>query len=323
MITPTEASIVALFVQALLYGLYIATFLHCLRWLIFKDEGWDLRKEVNWPKLFVTLIIFGLSTSQLALALRIMLITLMNDGTSIKNISTAKYSLETITAVIVNGLLVRPNLPSPEQRNEYSPSTITDPSLSSSIVCLILSICSVSGLKGLGALTPSTSQEAFYATILAMNAYAACAIMFTIWNSTKETNDRQDPFRFGLRLVSESGVLSALTTIMLLSTTVLTSNRGMIAQMFTNSINFSMVGIVFNLVLIREARRRATKEVVKPKPALSTIRFNNVAANTISVFSTRHEGSMAFTRPDQSTTDADMEQGSTDNKEKDQTFTAI
>jgi hypothetical protein len=38
-----KASIIGLFVQAILYGLYTASFAYSLRWLLFTDEGWTLK----------------------------------------------------------------------------------------------------------------------------------------------------------------------------------------------------------------------------------------------------------------------------------------
>jgi hypothetical protein len=61
-----------MFVQAMMYGVYLATFAHCLRWLIYQDEGWKLRPRggINWPMLTATIAIFFLSTVDLSLELR-------------------------------------------------------------------------------------------------------------------------------------------------------------------------------------------------------------------------------------------------------------
>ena len=61
-----------MFIQAMMYGVYLATFAHCLRWLIYQDEGWKLRPRegLNWPMLTATISIFILSTADLSLELR-------------------------------------------------------------------------------------------------------------------------------------------------------------------------------------------------------------------------------------------------------------
>ena len=59
----------SLFAQPVLYGIYIATLISCLRWLLFEDEGWELRKKVKWPILTVTLLVWASMTADLAILL--------------------------------------------------------------------------------------------------------------------------------------------------------------------------------------------------------------------------------------------------------------
>ena len=66
-----QTFMIATITQALLYGLYIATLVHCLRWLLFSDEeNWSLRKDVNWRMLIIAVVIFLLSTASLVTALQ-------------------------------------------------------------------------------------------------------------------------------------------------------------------------------------------------------------------------------------------------------------
>jgi hypothetical protein len=57
-------------VQAILTGLYITTFFHCLRWLVFTDEGWRLRKNIDWPILSVTVLVFILTYTSLVIMVK-------------------------------------------------------------------------------------------------------------------------------------------------------------------------------------------------------------------------------------------------------------
>lgn len=45
------------FAGALAFGLYFATFLACLRWLLFADEGWTPRKNIRWLMVAMTVLI--------------------------------------------------------------------------------------------------------------------------------------------------------------------------------------------------------------------------------------------------------------------------
>jgi len=69
--TDEQAGIIAATIQALLYGLYLATLAHCLRWLLFDDDGWSHRnaKDINWRMLIITVVIFLFSTASLFLGL--------------------------------------------------------------------------------------------------------------------------------------------------------------------------------------------------------------------------------------------------------------
>jgi hypothetical protein len=65
-----EILLVALFVQTLFYGLYIASLVHCLRWLIYDDDGWKQRDGINKPLVFIAVLIFAISTANLGITLQ-------------------------------------------------------------------------------------------------------------------------------------------------------------------------------------------------------------------------------------------------------------
>ncbi|KAF9450647.1 hypothetical protein P691DRAFT_623941, partial [Macrolepiota fuliginosa MF-IS2] len=46
------------FTGALAFGLYLATLLTCLRWLLFTDDGLRPRENIRWTILVVTFLIF-------------------------------------------------------------------------------------------------------------------------------------------------------------------------------------------------------------------------------------------------------------------------
>jgi hypothetical protein len=62
----------AMFTLAVLYGFYVATLIHCLRWLAYTNDGWKLRDRVdNKLILITTILIFSLSTVYFVLMLPI------------------------------------------------------------------------------------------------------------------------------------------------------------------------------------------------------------------------------------------------------------
>jgi hypothetical protein len=64
-----DVVLISLFTQAALYGLYVATLIHCLRWLLYTDDGWKQRDGVNRIMLTAAILIFLLSTINLGLLL--------------------------------------------------------------------------------------------------------------------------------------------------------------------------------------------------------------------------------------------------------------
>lgn len=75
---PLHQNVAMVFVDALLYGIYFITLLHCIRWLVFADEGWQLRrkKDIQWTMLLATLLLFSLSLANFALEFWCTILTL-------------------------------------------------------------------------------------------------------------------------------------------------------------------------------------------------------------------------------------------------------
>ncbi|SRR6266550_2666965 len=64
-----EGYIVGITIQAFVTGAYFASFLLCLRWLVFSDNGENLRKRISWPFLIITIIIFAFSLTGFVISL--------------------------------------------------------------------------------------------------------------------------------------------------------------------------------------------------------------------------------------------------------------
>lgn len=65
--------------QAVVTGAYFASFLVCLRWHFFSDDGGTLRKGINWLLLIIAVILFAFI--DLVLFLQITLLVSENRGT--------------------------------------------------------------------------------------------------------------------------------------------------------------------------------------------------------------------------------------------------
>ena len=59
-----------LFAQAIMYGLYVGTSVYCVRWLLFDDKDWKIRKTINWSMLTIGIILSILMTINHLIALQ-------------------------------------------------------------------------------------------------------------------------------------------------------------------------------------------------------------------------------------------------------------
>lgn len=68
----TAAQTVAVFIESVLYGIYLVSLGYCLRALLFDphSHGLQWKKEINFVMLTVTLLLWVVSTLDLALGLR-------------------------------------------------------------------------------------------------------------------------------------------------------------------------------------------------------------------------------------------------------------
>ena len=62
----TEGFVIQGYVQSVMFGLYVATLAHCLRWLLYTDEGWKIRKKINWPMFGAVILVFVFTIADLA-----------------------------------------------------------------------------------------------------------------------------------------------------------------------------------------------------------------------------------------------------------------
>ena len=94
--TPSSQSFfISVVVQAILHGIYVATLLYCLRWLVY-DEKW-CRRKINWPMLITSVVVFLLSTVDLGIRFWALL------GPSMAENETALRDLDDVTSVSVLG----------------------------------------------------------------------------------------------------------------------------------------------------------------------------------------------------------------------------
>jgi hypothetical protein len=76
--------LIALTTQALVTGVYLASFLLSLRWFVFSDDGGKIRKGIKWYLLIITIILFALFLGEFGIFLH--LTVLIAEGRGIGNL---------------------------------------------------------------------------------------------------------------------------------------------------------------------------------------------------------------------------------------------
>ncbi|KAF8887453.1 hypothetical protein CPB84DRAFT_1826903 [Gymnopilus junonius] len=308
MALPPNENVATLFIGALMYGIYFSTLLHCVRWLLFVDEGWKLRRlrEIHWPMLLVTFFLFVFSLTNLALALR----STMNDIMALQTpeimqkvagvpgptwVTLVMCTNANLSSLIADIVLM------------HRCWLVWNKSIKVIVFPAFLWIGGV-GLTGLQAywqvvqsqhildawqpvnetVGPGTILTPYWGSVIILNAYSTGFIIFRIWdvarNSSKfGTSTHQ--LRFVMRVLIESGVLY-LTIAIIHFLVWWTPNSFAISVSSAISVlaiyvqNLPIIGIAFNLILMRTYHRRVDEElsemeVEEERRHTSTLRFHH------------------------------------------------
>ncbi|KAF8342392.1 hypothetical protein F5887DRAFT_1076188 [Amanita rubescens] len=253
-----EVYIVAVILQALLTGAYFATFLMCLRWLVFSDDGVTLRKGINWPLLSIAIIFFTFSVVDLGISAQTMLL-ISEDRSGKANRAVIAYFIEMLTPIITDGVLI------------FRCWIVYNRSWRIAVLPLLLLLYNISSLLMMAYWTSPSSgvaspsflnrqlgiQESYYASTIVINIYATSAIILKIWRNSFSRRLSQ----FAIRIITESGLLYTFTTIATFCVLFLNHDTAFVV---TSAINFPTALIAYNLILIRVAQNRASQEPELP-----------------------------------------------------------
>ncbi|PFH49893.1 hypothetical protein AMATHDRAFT_62301 [Amanita thiersii Skay4041] len=278
----TNAAFITTCIQSFLYGIYFTTCLHCVRWLAFSDEGWSPRRDIRWAMLWVTLSIFVLTTTDLALTL-MLTVTAVKSGTIIAYANVVILTIERLTSVITDYVLM------------YRCWIIYSRSRRVMIVPVLLWLATVACLiagtswatmeirtNNLQFTHINNISMAFFACTIVLNIYTTSAIILRIWLVARNSIGSGRQFHFAIRVVVESGLLYTTTSIMLLCALAVGRTSGYSMTTFPrvllSAINFSMTGIAFNLLLMRTSHYRVHREV--DVISLPEVRFAEVTVDS-------------------------------------------
>ncbi|KAF5318627.1 hypothetical protein D9619_010711 [Psilocybe cf. subviscida] len=269
---PTHKELAVTFSGAVCFGLYLVTLGQTLRWQLFTDEGWKLRRHRNDLILTATLLIFALMTMYIALGLY----------KGMDNVYDAVYGhkmpgfidwISTIgqcttanaVALIADTVLIyRCWIVSSKSKHVLIFPIVM---WIGGIICTIIQAywqAVQTGHFGSGhwepvnmTVGPGIVLTPFWATTLALNTYTTGFLVRRILTAVKNFKTVQSPvqpLQLLLRVLAESGVLYFSTTIAHLAAWFTPSN---LAIRILSEINIPTIGIAFNIILIRAAENKA------------------------------------------------------------------
>ncbi|KAM6499056.1 hypothetical protein JOM56_004564 [Amanita muscaria] len=316
MIPVNEAEVIATFVQAVLYGLYIATLAHCLRWVMYDDEGWKLRNVINWYLVGLTMLVFALSTSDLGILLQITIDGVVDGSpTAMERLNDAIVALEQVTFLIVDALMIYRcwEIYGKNWRLICVPCVFWFASIVLTIVDIVLRATRLSKMTENDVFDPSKFSwiwAAFICLTIVITIYCSWFILHHFIRTSSVTKHKLVWLHRTCLLISEAGlVYTATGPLNLIASVIARPGHGdVLIGLICNAVHFSAAGIAFNLILIRVYQERAYPKLtdkagtgpVEKRKDLSALQFR---ANTITT--THATRSLAPT----SSTESESEQG--------------
>ncbi|KAF5316815.1 hypothetical protein D9619_006885 [Psilocybe cf. subviscida] len=290
-IPPPDQIVAIAFLVALFYGLYPATLFHCMRWLLFTDDGWELRgrKSIPWTKFFLTLAIFSMSTLDRGVQLKRWTEQSMwyhspthsqvhtADWTDVVLCTTGNLTSQLADAVLTSRLW---NIYNKSYRVIAFPVVLWFGNLVLTALQAYLQIGQVSKLDvwlpvnmSIG---PGIILTPFWASTIVLNIYATSMIIYRLWRLDQETTFGRSrrAIRFAASLIIESGSLYLTTGI---AHFVVWWTPNNFAINVVSNINIPVIGIAFNLILIRLAQHRADEEHRDQGEPVSAMQFQGVS----------------------------------------------
>ena len=79
-LSETEAAFVSVVILAIMNGIHLITSLLCLRWQIYSDVGWKIRKGISCSMIIVTILMFALSVTNLGICLGSFLLAMQGNN---------------------------------------------------------------------------------------------------------------------------------------------------------------------------------------------------------------------------------------------------
>jgi len=289
-ITGTDR-LLAVFIAALATGVYLCTLFYCIRWLVYTDEGWRVRKKIDKTMLSGTLAICALSSIHTSLAVQTSFVEIRNLEMGIANTPNAPLpwtsvvmcTVTNVVVLIADGFLIYrcwlvclksfPKI--------LFPCFFWVGGLACTVLQIYWQVVQSADVVTLWTpvnmtIGPGTVLTPFWGSTIVVNLYSSSVIVYTLWKTARvqsklSTSTRE--LRFIMRVIVESGVIYLAITI---PHFIVWWTSSSIAIVILGWTNLPVVGSAFNLILIRTSRHRAEEDSVEKSgtSAVSAIHFS-------------------------------------------------
>jgi len=279
----------AVFSAAVATGVYLCTLFYCIRWLVYIDEGWKVRKKINKTLLSGTLSIFVLSSIHISFAIATSFVKIKHLELGIVDDPNAPLpwayvvlcTMSNSVVLIADGFLIY---------RCWLVSFKSFPRIAfpcffwvGGVVCTILqaywqivqSAAITTAWTPVNiSIGPGTILTPFWGSTIVVNIYATSVIAYTLWKTAQADQSRLSEtagkLRFIMRVIIESGAIYLMMTIPHFIVWWTPSNTAILILGWSN---LPVVGSAFNLIIIRTSWHRA-KEDGTDEPGISAIQFN-------------------------------------------------
>jgi len=267
-LSETEAAFVSVAILAIMNGIHFVTFLLCLRWQIYSDVDWKIRKGISWSMIVITILIFALSVTNLGICLGSFLFAMHGNSDLVLTGILAAFQDAVITlgSIIADGVLTYRCW---VVYNKWWPITVLPSVLLLYNFSTLISVSYWNSIKVVEAQTsPYTLitqwklemeiQEGYLIATIILNSYTTSAIIIHIFRNSMPSRRTRSALLFAIRVVAESGLLYTVTGIAVLVAVIisLSPDGPQLPLIMLVAIFFPLPGITYDLLWIRVALNR-------------------------------------------------------------------
>ncbi|KAF8191516.1 hypothetical protein K438DRAFT_1830649 [Mycena galopus ATCC 62051] len=275
----TEAQIVALFLESVFWGIYLVTFFLCLRSLLFDSNlDWKRFANINWPMLIVTMIMSVFATLDVAVGLLHNIqafIQYTGSGGAAEEFSHISdwvnivKTIDCLCQTIVGDamLIYRCWMIYGKSWRVVAFSLVL---WLGCVVCTGMTLHIEATLHSNALITSGSLHPlivAFWVLTITQTALTTGLIVFRIWRVEQENapfvyntnpsspHKQQSRLRQVMRVIIESGIMYTAIASLTFITEMANSN----STYGVSDVEVQIVGITFNLIIIRAGRAASEK----------------------------------------------------------------